>query len=113
MDGSEASNNRDYATTLPSGLITRFLRIPSPLVVLEASVDLLLLDLDMPGMNKPDGFFTIRRRFPKLSIAILSGINNSQTIRLLLDGGARGYISKSVPSEELMSALRKILDGEV
>jgi DNA-binding NarL/FixJ family response regulator len=81
-------------------------------LVLETPVDLLLLDLDMPGMGALEGFFTIRRRYPELSVAVLSGINNTQTIRVLLDGGARGFIPKSASSEELLAALRLITAGE-
>jgi len=81
-------------------------------LVLEAPVDLLLLDLDMPGMEIPEGFFTIRRRYPELSVAILSGIINPQTIGVLLDAGARGFIPKTANSEELLDALRRITTGE-
>lgn len=80
---------------------------------LEMPVDLLLLDLSMPGMGELKGFFTIRKCYPDLAIAILSGINNPQTIRMLLDGGARGYIPKRANSEELMDALRQLIDGEI
>jgi DNA-binding NarL/FixJ family response regulator len=82
-------------------------------LVLEASIDLLILDLAMPGMGELEGFFSIRRRYPKLPVVVLSGSNNAQMIRSLLDGGARGYIPKLVNSEELMHALREVMRGEI
>jgi DNA-binding NarL/FixJ family response regulator len=82
-------------------------------LALESPVDLLLLDLEMPGMNGLEGFYTVRRRYPNLPIAIVSGVNDARIIRTLLDGGARGYIPKLAGSEQLMGALRRILQGEI
>ena len=82
-------------------------------LALESPVDLLLLDLEMPGMNGLEGFHTIRRRYPDLPIAVVSGVSDARIIRTLLDGGARGYISKLAGSEQLMDALRRVLRGEI
>ncbi len=45
-------------------------------LVLEAPIDLLLLDLAMPGMGELEGFFFIRRNYPELPVVVLSGSNN-------------------------------------
>jgi len=82
-------------------------------LALESPVDLMLLDLEMPGMNGLEGFREIRRRYPDLPIAIVSGVNDVRIIRELLDGGARGYIPKLAGSEQLMDALRRVLKGEI
>ena len=82
-------------------------------LALESPVDLMLLDLEMPGMNGLEGFYTIRRRYPDMPIAIVSGVTDTRIIRTLLDGGARGYIPKLSGSEQLMGALRRILQGEI
>ena len=82
-------------------------------LVLESPVDLMLLDLEMPGMNGLEGFYEIRKRYPELPIAIVSGVNDVRIIRELLDGGARGYIPKFAGSEQLMDALRRVLKGEI
>lgn len=82
-------------------------------LALEGPVDLVVLDLQMPGMSELDGFFAIRRRYPKLPIVIVSGVNDPRTIRALLDGGARGYIPKLAGSEQLLDALRRVLRGEI
>ncbi len=82
-------------------------------LALEGPVDLVVLDLQMPGMSELDGFFAIHRRYPNLPIVIVSGLNDPRTIRALLDGGARGYIPKLASSEQLMDALRRVLKGEI
>src|SRR5258708_35777701 len=69
--------------------------------------------MKMPGMSEIEGFLTIRRAYPALPIVIVSGINDPQIIRTLLDSGARGYIPKFTGSEQLMDALRRVLNGEV
>ena len=82
-------------------------------LALEWPVDLLLLDLEMPGMNLTEGFQAIRRRYPQLAIAIVSGVTDANIIRSLIDGGARGFIPKLSGSEQLLDALRRILGGEI
>jgi len=82
-------------------------------LALEWPVDLLLLDLQMPGMSELEGFFTLRRACPALPVVIVSGVNDPQIIRTLLDGGARGFIPKFASSEQLLDALRRVLSGEV
>lgn len=82
-------------------------------LALEWPVDLLLLDLQMPGMGEIEGFLSIRRAYPALPVVIVSGVNDPQIIRTLLDGGARGYIPKFTGSEQLMDALRRVLNGKV
>ena len=82
-------------------------------LALEWPVDLLLLDLEMPGMNGSEGFFALRRRYPELPIAIVSGLSDANVIHPLLEGGARGFIPKLAGSEQLLDALRRILRGEV
>jgi DNA-binding NarL/FixJ family response regulator len=82
-------------------------------LALEWPVDLMLLDLQMPGVSEIEGFLAIRRAYPTLPVVIVSGVNDPQIIRTLLDGGARGYIPKFTGSEQLMDALRRVLNGEV
>jgi DNA-binding NarL/FixJ family response regulator len=82
-------------------------------LALESPVDLMLLDLQMPGMSELEGFFALRRRYPVLPIVIVSGVNDTRILRTLLEGGARGYIPKFANSELLMAGLRKVLDGDV
>jgi DNA-binding NarL/FixJ family response regulator len=82
-------------------------------LALEWPVDLLLLDLEMPGMNGVEGFLAIRRRFPGLPVVVVSGVSDARVVRTLIDSGVRGFIPKLGSSEQLMDGLRRVLAGEV
>ena len=75
--------------------------------------DLLLLDLNMPGMDTLAGLRRLRQRYPTLSIVVASGQDDPVTIRNVLATGASGFISKSDPPQTLVNALRLVATGGV
>jgi DNA-binding NarL/FixJ family response regulator len=78
----------------------------------ERDLDLLLLDLRMPGMDGFAGLVALRREFPALPVVIVSASEEHKTIREALALGAAGYIPKSLARSEIESALERILRGE-
>lgn len=83
--------------------------------VLEAierqDIDLLLLDLHMPGNHGLAGLASIRALQPGLAIVIVSANEEPQVIRRALDLGAAGYLPKSSGIADLRSALQAVLSG--
>lgn len=75
-------------------------------------LDLILLDLRMPGMNGFAGLQAVRQKRPEVPVAILSGQIDPQTIREALQAGAAGYLPKTMRAAGMLNALRLILDGE-
>jgi two-component system nitrate/nitrite response regulator NarL len=75
-------------------------------------LDLILLDLRMPGMNGFAGLLAVRQQRPDVPVAILSGQIEPQTIREALQAGAAGYLPKTMRAAGMLNALRLILDGE-
>jgi DNA-binding NarL/FixJ family response regulator len=76
-----------------------------------ADVDLVLLDLRMPGTSGVKGVRTLRRRRPDIPVAVISALDDSMVVRKCLDAGAIGYIPKSLPRERIAIAIQTILDG--
>lgn len=74
-------------------------------------IDLILLDLRMPGMSGVKGVRTLRLRRPDIPIAVISALDDNVVMRECFDAGAIGYIPKSLPRDSIADAIQTILDG--
>lgn len=85
------------------------------LQVLEESqdIDLLLLDLMLPGLNGTSFLGVLRKRFPELPVVVLSALEDIETVRKVMRQGASGFVGKSSSSETLIAALQHVLMGDV
>lgn len=79
----------------------------------NGEVDLVLMDLYMPGMPGIDGVIRFRAMFPDTPLVVLSASEQLEDMQKPLAAGALGYISKSSPSDIILSALRQVLAGVV
>ena len=75
----------------------------------DVGVDLVLLDLNMPGMGGEKCFAEMRRTFPATKILITSGHPVMGDTRKLIEGDVDGFISKPYKSMDLLKKLREIL----
>jgi DNA-binding NarL/FixJ family response regulator len=75
--------------------------------------DLLLLDLHMPGARGYSALAHIRGQYPGLPTIVVSGHEEPQVARRALGHGASAYIPKSSPGEDIVAAIRAVLDGDV
>ena len=76
-------------------------------------LDLLLLDLKMPGMDGLGGLLELRRRFPALPVVIVSATEEPRVIREAIAAGAMAYIPKSLDRASIVHALEHVLAGEI
>lgn len=75
-------------------------------------VDLVILDLRMPGMNGLQGLDVVRTRWPGIPVVIMSGSIDCTDILGALDRGAAGYIPKTLELSAIQSAVGLVLSGE-
>lgn len=74
-------------------------------------LDLVLLDLCLPGVCGLELFDALRRDYPALPLVVLSALDDPGTVKAVLAGGALGFIPKSSPHQVLVHALRLVLAG--
>ena len=79
----------------------------------EEELDLILLDLNMPGMNGLNGLITLRNDMPTVPVVIVSAEEDKQIVLQAITYGAVGFITKSSPREQMTEALEQILAGNV
>lgn len=76
------------------------------------SVELVLLDLNMPGNDGLTGLTSIVNAFPGVSVVVVSAQEDPITIKKAMDFGSSGFIPKSSPISVLSEAVETVLEGE-
>ncbi len=79
----------------------------------KQDVDVILLDINMPGMN---GFETLKKivpEFPEVKILILSMYDKPEFIHSLIENGASGYLLKNTNRDEMIYAIQKVHHGNI
>lgn len=79
--------------------------------VLQASYDLVLMDISMPGRGGLDVLKEMKSHRPHLPVLILSIHPEEEYAVRALQVGASGYVTKDSAAEELVGAIRKVLGG--
>ncbi len=78
----------------------------------KRAVDLVLMDIDMPGMNGIAATGIIKERFPGVRVLMLTMMENEQYLADALRAGAHGYVLKSAGHKELLHAVHTVAGGE-
>ena len=76
-------------------------------------LDLVLMDLDMPGLDGYQGLTQLRQNYPELPVVIVTASEYEQDMIRVMKCGASGYIPKSMTSKDMLEAIGKILNGDV
>ena len=76
-------------------------------------LDLVLMDLDMPGLDGYSGLTQLRQNYPELPVVIVTASEYEQDMIRVMKCGASGYIPKSMTSKDMLEAIGKILNGDV
>lgn len=75
-------------------------------------VDVLLLDINMDGMNGIETCRAVHTRHPQTKVLILSMLKEAGIIKLMIKNGASGYLLKNAGKEEVLQAIRKVASGK-
>jgi DNA-binding NarL/FixJ family response regulator len=95
-------------TVLEAGSLSEVLE----LIAKPDPIDLIVIDLYMPGMHGVASLRQVREARPTVPIAVLSGSINPQDIEAALDFGAAGYLPKTMVGAAFVNALSLVLNGE-
>jgi DNA-binding NarL/FixJ family response regulator len=75
------------------------------------SLDVVLMDIRMPIMNGITATQTIGQRFPQVKVLVLTTFDDTEYIAQAIQAGAKGYLLKDTPSEELAATIRAVNSG--
>ena len=73
--------------------------------------DVLICDVNMPGITGIELSKTLKKQHPKINILILTMIDSVHTLNELLDSGVKGYVLKNKGREELITAIQTVATG--
>jgi DNA-binding NarL/FixJ family response regulator len=76
-------------------------------------VDLVLLDLAMPGVRGFSGLMYLRAQYPSVPVVVVSANDDPAVIRRCMDFGASGFIPKTLGVEAMRAAIARVLEGGV
>ncbi len=77
----------------------------------DAAFDLVLLDFRMPGMDGLKGLEKLRKDYPDVPVALLSGLAEKTHVEKAMELGAAGFFPKTMSGRALLGGIQKILDG--
>ena len=83
------------------------------LVLANEDIDLVMLDLSMPGASGLSGLISLRGIHPTVPLVVISAHDDAVTIRRAFDLGASGFISKSASMEAIREAVQSVLAGDI
>jgi DNA-binding NarL/FixJ family response regulator len=79
----------------------------------DGDVDLVLLDLTMPGVRGFSGLMYLRAQYPSVPVMVVSANDDPAVIRRCMEFGASGFISKTLGVEDMRAAIARVLEGGV
>ncbi|XTP31638.1 response regulator [Microbulbifer sp. MCCC 1A16149] len=80
--------------------------------VRQAEVDVILMDVRMPGMGGLEATRKLISRFPQAKVIAVSALDDDLFPSRLIQAGAKGYVTKGADLEEMVRAIRAVVAGE-
>ncbi|MEM6380842.1 MAG: response regulator transcription factor, partial [Bacteroidota bacterium] len=73
--------------------------------------DIIIMDIELPGINGIEATKQLKQKYPKLQILILTVYENSELVFQALCNGASGYLTKNIKPNEIISSLEQLVNG--
>lgn len=100
-----AKNTKTFGASDSEGAIAKLDEHPD--------IDLILLDLMLPGLHGLSLLGVLRQRYPAIPVLVVSAMEETETVRKVLRNGASGFVGKSGDSRVLVGAVKTVLAGEI
>lgn len=100
---------------IPSAQIYRARDFQSALNMLDKNPDinLVMLDMKMPGATGLEGIKAVKLASPTLIIIVISSLDFDTNIRNIIDLGVNGFIAKSTTKKALIAGIKRVLEGDI
>jgi DNA-binding NarL/FixJ family response regulator len=79
--------------------------------LVELSPDIILMDINMPGLNGIEATKMVKKEYPKIKVLAFSQYKEKRFVKQILKSGANGYLLKISAADELIKAIRMVMDG--
>lgn len=77
-----------------------------------AILDVIVLDIRLPGLNGVEGITLLRKKWPLVPVLMLSSQNDPETVGLALERGAAGFVSKADAADKIVATINLMLRGQ-
>ena len=77
----------------------------------ETNPDVVLMDIEMPGMNGIDAVKLLKKQFPEIKVLMETIFEDDEKVFYSICNGAEGYILKNTPPTQILEAIREIYEG--
>ena len=75
------------------------------------NIDIILMDIEMPGMNGVEATLQVKNKYPQIKILVLTVFDDDENIFNVIKAGADGYLLKEITPNELYHAIQETLNG--
>ena len=103
------NENPIVANVIEAGSIREACDLPK--AANKTCVSIILLDIQLPGINGLDGIKVLNKHYSKVPIIVLSASDSSATIQRATDCGAKGYLPKSATASAINDGIRCVMEG--
>ncbi len=82
-------------------------------MLMHITADVILMDINMPGMNGIEATLCVKERYPNMKILCFSQYDDKRFVRQVFKRGANGYLLKNSSPTEMIRAIKTVVKGDI